>query len=75
MATDQEQEQGPAAQGLAVYAEAYHDRLCPACGRQTLTVVVVRIHPHDRDVDAGGWAHCSGCDATPHPTMEVPGER
>ncbi|MGC0418400.1 hypothetical protein [Embleya sp. AB8] len=54
---------------------AHHDRLCPECGAQTLTVVVAEITLGAETRDAGGWAHCTACDAMPHPTMEVPDGR
>ncbi|MGA5202793.1 hypothetical protein [Streptomyces variegatus] len=53
------------------------DRPCPGCGEETLTVVTVTLvlapgaqgeQPTKRVV--GGWAYCTACDATPHPTME-----
>lgn len=51
---------------------ATHDHLCPECGQEALTVVTVRLWPISGEQRlAGGWAHCTACDATPHPTLEV----
>jgi len=50
---------------------ATHDHLCPVCGQEALTVVTVRLWPiQGEQRKAGGWAHCTACDATPHPTLE-----
>lgn len=56
-----------------VHATARHDLTCADCGRPMLTVVTVAILLPEGSRDVGGWAHCRACDATPHPTMEVPG--
>ncbi|MET7720671.1 hypothetical protein [Streptomyces mirabilis] len=51
--------------------QATHDHLCPKCGQEALTLVTVRLWPvQGEQRTAGGWAHCTACDATPHPTME-----
>ncbi|MER7842200.1 hypothetical protein ABTY98_41555 [Streptomyces sp. NPDC096040] len=51
--------------------QATHDHLCPVCGQEALTVVTVTlVLDNGRRHQAGGWAHCTVCDATPHPTME-----
>ncbi|WP_327594689.1 hypothetical protein [Streptomyces chartreusis] len=53
--------------------QATHDHLCPVCGQEALTVVTVRLWPiAGEQRKAGGWAHCTACDATPHPTLEDP---
>ncbi|MGW3971198.1 hypothetical protein ACWEFD_18100 [Streptomyces ardesiacus] len=53
--------------------QATHDHLCPACGQEALTIVTVRLWPiQGEQRKAGGWAHCTACDATPHPTLEDP---
>ena len=31
-----------------------------------------RAHRRRASRPAGGWAYCTGCEATPHPTMEAP---
>lgn len=51
-----------------------HDRPCPTCGAEALSLVTVTYLPEDGGGrrPAGGWAHCSACDATPHPLLEVP---
>lgn len=46
-------------------------RRCPECGELLLTVVTVRVLTDSGPRVAGGWAYCSGCDATPHPVMAV----
>ncbi|MEU0947652.1 hypothetical protein ABZ379_33870 [Streptomyces canus] len=52
---------------------ATHDHLCPACGQEALTLVTVRLTTDSGEQrKAGGWAHCTACDATPHPTLEEP---
>lgn len=50
---------------------ATHDHPCPECGQEALTVVTVflRLIQGEKRT-AGGWAHCTACDATPHPTLE-----
>ncbi|MFF4900448.1 hypothetical protein [Streptomyces sp. NPDC001068] len=60
-----------AARRNTVDMQATHDHPCPACGREALTLVTVRLHTDSGEQrHAGGWAHCTACDATPHPTME-----
>ncbi|MFF1468043.1 hypothetical protein [Streptomyces mirabilis] len=52
---------------------ATHDHLCPVCGQEALTVVrVALVVDSGEQRPAGGWAHCTACDATPHPTLEEP---
>lgn len=45
---------------------------CPVCRSDALTVVTVRLHTDDRQEEAGGWALCSHCLATPYPRWEGP---
>lgn len=60
------------ARRLTVDLAATHDHLCPACGQEALTLVTVRLLTDSGEQrPAGGWAHCTACDATPHPTMET----
>lgn len=50
---------------------ATHGHLCPVCGQEALTLVTVRLSTASGGQrTAGGWAHCTACDATPHPTLE-----
>ncbi|PSK57976.1 hypothetical protein B0E38_01821 [Streptomyces sp. 111WW2] len=52
---------------------AERDRPCPACGREALTVVTVALVVDSGESrTAGGWAHCTACDAIPHPLWESP---
>ncbi|WP_405759450.1 hypothetical protein OG234_13230 [Streptomyces sp. NBC_01420] len=45
------------------------ERPCPSCGRETMTVVQAVSTFDGRVRTIGGWAECSNCGATPHPTM------
>jgi hypothetical protein len=52
-----------------------HDLTCGGCDQPALSVVTVSVLLPEGSRDAGGFAHCRACDATPHPTMEVPSGR
>jgi hypothetical protein len=57
----------------AVDLQLTRDHLCPACGAEALAVVTATLTADSGERrPAGGWAHCLACDATPHPTLEVP---
>lgn len=45
---------------------------CPACGCDDLTVVIARLCTDSSKEEAGGWAVCSSCLATPFPRWEGP---
>jgi hypothetical protein len=59
-----------AAEGVGMNASADAPRPCPECGELLFTVVTVRVLTAAGPRVAGGWAYCSGCEATPHPVWE-----
>lgn len=66
-----QEEQDQAARGHGTNASVAAPVECPECGELLLTVVTVRVLTAAGPRVAGGWAYCTGCDATPHPVMEV----
>jgi hypothetical protein len=64
------EEQDQAARSHGTNATADGPVLCPECGERLLTVITVRVLTSAGPRVAGGWAYCTGCDATPHPVME-----
>jgi predicted ATP-dependent serine protease len=54
----------------AITATADYDRRCRRCDRPAVTVVKVTGTLDGTVYPLGGWAYCTACLDTPHPTMQ-----